>query len=421
MHKRPDQYDVVHAKPVFAVGGTVSGYGSMGSAESLNNSGDKSVTGWTEPRENHQINNQALTQAANMTQELQSLSQARSNFKSAFAKELHQENVQRNSPSWRSSGYRSSFIDEVINEDTINDTNNDTSEKLETEYVRVKRENEILKRRLSEYNKEDEKYKKLQFEIEQLTWQLGKMEQSREVYETATNQLGSFLELVSSKLTMNRPPGAETPGLLMDRMSGLSVDRHLAIPGSKGSRSSISVRKRSESENRRKSGHLSSQRNSRYMEDPSLSPSISCTSSSLNTSCASECDRVSSRGTRRTSDKIKLNQDGKFDEGSEISAQGENRPDDGVYNNISILSSCTCNEEDEIDNVAADFNARKSSKTRNTLKRITSFMRKDKSKNLSLVDTSGPASMKYSSEHFSDPSSSVNIIGFRGIWSLRNY
>ena len=67
--------------------------------------GDKSVTGWTEPRENHQINNQALTQAANMTQELQSLSQARSNFKSAFAKELHQENVQRNSPSWRSSGY----------------------------------------------------------------------------------------------------------------------------------------------------------------------------------------------------------------------------------------------------------------------------------------------------------------------------
>ena len=39
MHKRPDQYDVVHAKPVFAVGGTVSGYGSMGSAESLNNSG----------------------------------------------------------------------------------------------------------------------------------------------------------------------------------------------------------------------------------------------------------------------------------------------------------------------------------------------------------------------------------------------
>jgi len=48
-------------------------------------------------------------------------------------------------------------------------------------------------------------------------------------------------------------------------------------------------------------------------------------------------------------------------------------------------------------------------------------MRKDKSKNLSLVDTDGPASLKYSSEHFSDPSSSVNIIGFRGIWSLRNY
>ena len=68
--------------------------------------------------------------------------------------------------------------------------------------------------------------------------------------------------------------------------------------------------------------------------------------------------------------------------------ESENRPDDGVYNNISILSSCTCNEEDEIDNVAADFNARKSSKTRNTLKRITSFMRKDKSKNLSSTNSS---------------------------------
>ena len=39
---------------------------------------------------------------------------------------------------------------------------------------------------------------------------------------------------------------------------------------------------------------------------------------------------------------------------------------------------------------------RKTSRTRSTLRRITSFMRKDKSKNLSLVDTDGPASLKYS-------------------------
>ena len=161
---REQEYDVVHAKPVFAVGGTVSGYGSLGSAESL--TGDKSIRDNSGGAKN------------NMSQELQSLSQAKSSFKSTFAKELHQENIQRNSPSWRHSSYRSSFIDEVISEDSIGDNNGNhtavTSNDV-SEYVRVKRENEVLKRRLSAYNKEDEKYKKLEFEIEQLTWQLGKV------------------------------------------------------------------------------------------------------------------------------------------------------------------------------------------------------------------------------------------------------
>ena len=146
--KKP-QDAIHHAKPVFAVGGTVSGYGSLGSAESLT---DKS-----QPSE--------IKDNINMNPE------SGQSFKSSFAKELHQENIQKNSPSWRQPSYRSSFIDEVINEDSFDRP----SGVNEDEYVRVKRENEILKRRLSEYNTEDEKYKKLEFEIEQLTWQLGKV------------------------------------------------------------------------------------------------------------------------------------------------------------------------------------------------------------------------------------------------------
>ena len=65
--------------------------------------------------------------------------------------------------------------------------------------------------------------------------------------------------------------------------------------------------------------------------------------------------------------------------------------DEGAYD-MSILSSCTCPEDEELPDKE---DRRKTSKTRNTLKRITSFMRKDKSKNMSLVD-SGPASLKYS-------------------------
>ena len=145
--------------------------------------------------------------------------------------------------------------------------------------------------------------------------------------------------------------------------------------------------KRSESESRRKSSLVTfSHRNRYHVENPSLSPgSISGTSSSP----SSEGDPRHSR--RRSTDKLNYSRDA----GRDISA-GDNLPttDDGAYNDISILSSCTCN--DEADTVENQDNTRKESKTRNTLKRITSFMRKDKSKNLSLVNKTGPESLKYS-------------------------
>merc|ERR1719400_1765461 len=119
------------------------------------------------------------------------------------------------------------------------------------------------------------------------------MEQSREVYETATNQLGSFLELVSNRLTIKSGEEISSPELKVVR--------------------------RAQSENRRKTSQAVSQRTSRasryLMEDQSLSPSAS---SSLNTSsCNSESDRNSSRSLRRPSDKS----DPRSDLASEISTK----------------------------------------------------------------------------------------------------
>ena len=67
----------------------------------------------------------------------------------------------------------------------------------------VRKENTRLKEQIQRVQGDDEKHAKLQAEIDQLTWKLRKMEESRRVYEDATSQLGSFLELVSSQLTVS--------------------------------------------------------------------------------------------------------------------------------------------------------------------------------------------------------------------------
>merc|ERR1719361_2508877 len=70
----------------------------------------------------------------------------------------------------------------------------------------VRRENLRLKaqiERIERVQGDEERHAKLQAEVEQLTWKLRKMEESRRVYEDATSQLGSFLELVSSQLTVS--------------------------------------------------------------------------------------------------------------------------------------------------------------------------------------------------------------------------
>jgi len=101
----------------------------------------------------------------------------------------------------------------------------------------VRRENLRLKaqiERIERVQGDEERHAKLQAEVEQLTWKLRKMEESRRVYEDATSQLGSFLELVSSQLTvsgrfqrgsMSLPPAEEEQDSISPRVDRLSVDR----------------------------------------------------------------------------------------------------------------------------------------------------------------------------------------------------
>ena len=79
--------------------------------------------------------------------------------------------------------------------------------------------------------------------------------------------------------------------------------------------------------------------------------------------------------------------------GGDTVAETEHRDQDAIYGD-----PCICPPGDQGDGAETGGSQleRKSSRTRSTLRRITSFMRKDKSKNLSLVDTDGPASLKYS-------------------------
>ena len=57
------------------------------------------------------------------------------------------------------------------------------------------------------------------------------MEQSREVYETATTQLGSFLELVSSRLTTKQLPDTANLTNLNHRVSQGHVSHSNVSPG----------------------------------------------------------------------------------------------------------------------------------------------------------------------------------------------
>jgi len=402
-------------KPVFALGGSVSGYASMGSIESLSGDLKRENKVWsTEDIIGEHMDEVKGSRRGSF--------QTSSPFKSSFAKELEEENLNQSIRIRKSlqkdddPAFKSDFAVNIhcVGE-CVTETACKTSKKvvkveipatldMETrdEFSRVKLENEILKLKLKSFNQDDEKYKKLQSEIEQLTWQLSKMEQSRLVYENATNQLGSFLEMVSTKLT-NTKVGEEADPEADGRMS-----RRRSRPSDK-----MQTLPRRKSTTFLMNTHTSKSRSKLQFDDPSLSRSTSCASSSLDSSCISENGKLFLRNNEdKALETVTERGYRKYENGEPDKSANDDvtSVETELTCESSIASSCLSSEERRI---------KTKSRTKKALGRITSFMRKDKSKNFNLEDTS-KNSLKYSSEHFSEPSS-MSIIGFRGIWSLRNY
>jgi predicted RNase H-like nuclease (RuvC/YqgF family) len=75
--------------------------------------------------------------------------------------------------------------------------------KAQADFLRVKQENARLRFEIEKHKLEEERYNKMQLEIQHLTSKLNKMEQSRPVYEDASNHLGSFFELFSNQLALS--------------------------------------------------------------------------------------------------------------------------------------------------------------------------------------------------------------------------
>lgn len=126
-------------------------------------------------------------------------------FKSDFAKTLNKK---------KSKSYLSDNPVERPHFDDILDQTLDY-QKVQEEFIRVKHENSRLKFEIEKQKHEEDRFNKLQMEIDQLTCKLRKMEQSRHVYEDTSNQLGTFLELFSNQLPLSPVSteiGVETVG-----------------------------------------------------------------------------------------------------------------------------------------------------------------------------------------------------------------
>ena len=220
------------------------------------------------------------------------------------------------------------------------------------------------------------------------------MEQSRLVYESATNQLGSFLEMVSTKLNQTKPnQDAAT--------TDLSMEENLVRRRSRHSRSDIG--QQSNLNRRSKLSLPPSTYNSysekiphqrRDNESSHFSRSTSFASSSLDGSYQSDGNPTTSNRTdakeletvnerhNKTCLSIDLADD------NECSIIGEEVLKYPTTCDSSIISSCLGGADEKP--------MRQKSKTRKAIGRITSFIRKDKSRNIDLDSNSDKPSHKYS-------------------------
>jgi hypothetical protein len=142
--------------PIFAVGGTVSGYASMGSAESLaDKTREKLVV--TRP----DVVREAVEKVRGHGQE---------QFKSKFAKELNDQSLTVENKKVQHVLKKPIFAKRhisVINQ--IGDVPvNVTNENAKSDLIRLKLENEQLKLKIQKCLVEDERYRHLQHEVEQL-------------------------------------------------------------------------------------------------------------------------------------------------------------------------------------------------------------------------------------------------------------
>jgi len=98
-------------------------------------------------------------------------------------------------------------------------------EQLEVEVVRLREENRGLLQQLETARDSSDRYMSLEKELEQLQWQLTRMEDSRKMYEAATNQLVGFLDLVSQQLSGIVPETeSRLSGIAPASESRLSID-----------------------------------------------------------------------------------------------------------------------------------------------------------------------------------------------------
>lgn len=122
-------------------------------------------------------------------------------FKSAFAKQLNEKISHNYHSDLANERFSKSQFDEILDK-TLD------FKKAQEDFLRVKQENARLKFEIEKHKHEEERFNKLQLEIEHLTCKLSKMEQSRHVYEDASSQLGYFVELFSNQLAVS-PYGTE--------------------------------------------------------------------------------------------------------------------------------------------------------------------------------------------------------------------
>jgi len=207
---------------------------------------------------------------------------------------------------------------------------------------------------------EDKKYRDLQQEVDQLSAQLRKMEQSRQVYEAATKQLGSFLDLVS--LQMNHS----------ERLVDTNHHPHHQQSNAEALRQRVA-----------------------------RSHSLAALSSSTGSSGRTEKRRVAHGRSKSSAAELRRpshsGQNGRLVgqlDGDGGGGAGDQRHQDGRP-------------------------VRAGKRGGKALRRIKTFLRREKKYVVVQEDGAGAQQRFRTRENFSEPTS-AKIVGFHGLWSLKN-